>query len=111
MLACISRYEYDQLDPIFIEICDRHRHNLLHTVRAYLHANRHRGFGDWNPDLDDEALFLYLYAKYYLAARHKPMTAILAREDYDRWVYRRKVPVYLCACYMHALRGRIALAA
>lgn len=111
MGATITRYEYDQLNPTYIQVCDRHRRTLLHTVRAYLYANLNNGFGDWDFSLDDKSLFLYAYAKYYLVPRHIPRTVILAQEDYELWLYRRKVPVYLCAYYLRALRDRIALAA
>lgn len=111
MRETITRYEYDLLDCVYIRACERHRTRLLETVREYFLENRERGFGDWNPDSDDEALFLYAYAKYALVSLQTAQAIDRARDDWEMWKHRLKIPHYLCSYYRSALLPRIEAAA
>ncbi|MES2931426.1 MAG: hypothetical protein V4682_01865 [Patescibacteria group bacterium] len=111
MRQTITRYEFDLLDCVYIQACERHRARLLETIRGYFFENREHGFGDWKPESNDEELFLYAYAKYTLSSASAPLTIARARDDWEMWKYRRKIPDYLCSYYRNALWQRIEIAA
>lgn len=111
MRATITRYEFDQLDCEYIRACERHRSQLIQVIQEYFLENVGNGFGDWNPEVDDENLFLYAYAKYTITSRSQAMTIARAYDDWQLWVYRGMIPDYLCSYYRNAMAQRIAVAA
>lgn len=111
MQTAISRYEYDQLDCVYIRACYRHWSSLLETIRDYFLENRPNGFGDWDVEFTDEELFGYAYAKYALVPRLAPMTIARAHDDWELWENRLMVPDYLCSYYRNAMLQRIMVAA
>jgi hypothetical protein len=107
----ITLEEVEALDCSTIGSSITHYRSLLSTVRRYFKDNIRNGFGDWNGASGDFELFLYAYGKYSLAAITDAAVISRVRREYDLWLFRRTVPIYLCSFYRNALRSRLLCAA